>query len=175
MLHINHKTHASGRKTIKGVKNFFFFLLLLFPEYGKSESRIENIPFFKSATSPIEITADRVTYRIEKGEVVFEGNVKVVQDDLKIFSDTGVVYLDAGKKIEKITFSGFVKIEKGDTVIVSTRAVFLNSSQTLIIKGNPKAWKGKDYIEGEEFIYRVSGNELTVKKANLFISGEKKE
>ncbi len=125
------------------------------------------------ATSPISITAERMTVRNLERRVVFEGNVRVQKDDFQMEADQmivtfapvgqgGTLPADAlqakrsapgNRSVSTIDASGHVKIIKGDRRATSQTAVYDQAAEKVTLTGNPESWE-KDY--------RVSGTKITI-------------
>lgn len=129
------------------------------------------------ATSPISITAERMTVRNLERRVVFEGNVHVQKDDFQMEADQMIVIFapddqggtlpgspstDAsqakrsapeGRSVSTIDASGHVKIIKGERHATSGTAIYDRAEEKVILTGNPESWE-KDY--------KVSGTKMTI-------------
>ncbi len=68
--------------------------------------------------SPVEIFSDRVDVNLESQVTVFQGNVRLLFLPYKARCQKASVYLNARtQKVDKITMSGDVVIEKGTQVL----------------------------------------------------------
>ncbi len=74
---------------------------------------------------------------------------------MTIHADVTQVYYEKreeGNEVREIVATGNVKINQGDRVATSQKAVFLNSEQKIILTGQPKVWQGKDMVSGDKII-----------------------
>ena len=86
----------------------------------------------KAAKTPIVITSQTLTADNNNKTAVFEGSVVATKEDLTIYSDKMTVYYDNSEgKIKKIYAVGNVKAHKGDRVIFSDEATYLEAEKKI--------------------------------------------
>ncbi len=157
------------------VKIVLLLLLVMFAFQSRALAAVEKdkdkdkvaLPFEKA---PVEIKSKKVTYHLKEKKVLFEQEVIVRQRDLVIYADKAFAFLDSNNEIEKIVLTGLVKVVKGDVVLVSTKTVYLRKEGLIIITGEPRAWKGKDFLEGERITYDLNTGELRLENASITIN-----
>lgn len=113
-----------------------------------------------------DISANNVegTDRPDQKESIFEGNVKVTQDDITLTCDKLIVLYDTnggpasiesrGKtflknlqtasKIKSITASGNVKIVQNERMATAGKAFFDSVNRIITLTDNPRIWQGRD-------------------------------
>ena len=100
-----------------------------------------------NSNNKITITCDgpmEIDY--EKNIAIFYNNVKVVKEDIQIYSDRLEVYFLKEKaettklqnQIKSIIASGNVRIIKGDNISFSQEAIYEPEEKKLILKGSPR-------------------------------------
>jgi len=129
----------------------------------------------KNAEQPIEITARQTIIRTVPGgtETTFEGNVKVLQGDLKLTCERLTLVhdkkdgnktpenrlkklpkqLQAASEIKSITASGNVRLDQGDRTARADKALFDNAKRTITLTGGPpRLWQGRDTVVAETIV-----------------------
>jgi lipopolysaccharide export system protein LptA len=120
----------------------------------------------QGSQEPIDITSKKFTTRnIPDGkENVFEGAVKVVQEDVTLTCDKLVIVYDEKKgaaptesrnrklpkdwqntgNIKSITASGNVKITQNERMATAGKALYDNVKRTITLTESPRIWQGRD-------------------------------
>lgn len=136
--------------------------------------------------APISITADEMEADDRQKVVHFVGNVVARQEDVTVSCDKMEVFyqaVDTGEKptdqqnemglmglgggsneIARVECSGNVKITQGDRVALGQKAVYLakGSPRTIILTGEPRIWRDRDYLTGKRIIYYLDENRSVV-------------
>ncbi len=84
--------------------------------------------------------------------ITFSGNVVAKQGEMVIYADRAQVFYmkgQEGNEVKEIVATGNVKIQEGDRLATSQKAVFLNAEQKIILTGQPKVWQGQDMLSGD--------------------------
>lgn len=117
-------------------------------------------------TVPTAITADRLTYGLDGGQVVFQGQVHVVRPDLEIWSDkmTAVLAQAKDKKtekpqadsldmgaggIERIVATGGVRMRYQGKEATCAKATLYMDQGLLELEGDPVIRDGANSIKGQ--------------------------
>ena len=103
----------------------------------------------KTSKTKIHITSNSLVVNNKKKIAIFSGKVIAVKKNLKIFSHILKVFYNKRNKIKQLIAIGNVHIIKGSDNITGNKAVFNNTSKTVIITGHPYAWSGKNKITGK--------------------------
>jgi lipopolysaccharide export system protein LptA len=152
----------SMKQIIAGIMGFSILAVML------SAADAENgyLALGQGSQDPIDITSKKFTARnIPDGkENVFEGTVKVVQDDVTLTCDKLVIVYDekkgaapAGSRnrklpkdwqtagdIKSITASGNVKITQNERMATAGKALYDNINRTITLTDSPRIWQGRD-------------------------------
>jgi len=103
----------------------------------------------KTSKTKIHITSNSLVVNNKKKIAIFSGKVIAIKKNLKIFSHILKVFYNKKNKIKQLIAIGNVHIIKGNDNITGNKAVFNNTSKTVIITGHPYAWSGKNEITGK--------------------------
>ena len=78
--------------------------------------------------------------------------------------DDGMGLADAQNEIDRIECDGNVKITRGNRVAMSDRAVYLATvvPRVMILTGNPKVWRDKDFLSGKKITYYLDEDRSVV-------------
>ena len=106
------------------------------------------------AGQPIEVTSDALTVDQADGSAVFNGNVVVVQGDLRLASDAlRVEYAGAESggqtRIRRILATGGVTFVNGGDAAEATEAVYSVSEGTVRMTGDVLVSQGPSALSGE--------------------------
>jgi lipopolysaccharide export system protein LptA len=152
----------SMKHIIAGIIGFLILGVVL------SAARAENgyLALGQGSQEPIDITSKKFTTRnIPDGkENVFEGAVKVVQEDVTLTCDKLIIVYDEKKgaapaesrnkklpkdwqntgNIKSITASGNVKITQNERMATAGKALYDNVKRTITLTESPRIWQGRD-------------------------------
>jgi lipopolysaccharide export system protein LptA len=122
----------------------------------------------QDAGVPTTITSKSMFYNPDRSEVVFEGDVHVVREDFKLWSEKLIIYLlknaasgasgsaDTGDKpeqdlsqVEKIVALKNVRLESQGKLGFCDKAIFYQQQEMLQMEENPRLEDGKNTISGE--------------------------
>ncbi|MGC8492518.1 MAG: LptA/OstA family protein [Syntrophobacteraceae bacterium] len=131
--------------------------------------------------APIHITSDTMEANQQAGTILFQGHVRVRQNDLTITSkQLKVALAKAGPKdkpklqqssqsgsnpqerIDYIDFQGDVTVTQQDRVATAREAIFYQKDQKILLEGSPVVTKGKDRIEGKLITIYLKDNRCVV-------------
>ncbi|MDO9525052.1 MAG: lipopolysaccharide transport periplasmic protein LptA [Gemmobacter sp.] len=102
---------------------------------------------------PIEVTADELTVDQGEGKAVFNGNVLVVQGDLRMTSGkVEVEYGADGTGISQLTATGGVTVVTAQEAAESAEAVYTIASGALVMSGAVLLTQGPSTISGERLV-----------------------
>ncbi len=131
--------------------------------------------------APIHITSDTMEANQQAGTILFQGHVRVRQNDLTITAkQLKVALAKAGPKgkpklrqpsqggsnpqerIDYIDFQGDVTVTQQDRVATAQEAIFYQKDQKILLEGSPVVTKGKDRIEGKLITIYLKDNRCVV-------------
>jgi len=128
----------------------------------------------KAEKTPIVITSQTLTADNSNKTAVFEGSVVATKEDLTIYSDKMTVYYDNSEgKIKKIYAVGNVKTHKGDRVIFSDEATYLEDEKKIVFTGNPRAVEGDNVVTGTQITLYMEDERAFVEGSRVILQDTK--
>lgn len=118
--------------------------------------------------APVDVTSDSLSLDQDSGEAVFEGNVLVVQGDLRMSAGRIVVdYGDDG--VSELTASGGVTLVTPTEAAEAREAVYTVATGNAVMMGDVLLTQGQAAISGDRLVIdlksgagRMEGNVRTV-------------
>jgi len=150
-------------------------LWLATPEAGLSQTArnpLSRMPL-ENCEGPgqvLDVEAEHMTFDRQTQTFLFQDRVQVRRCDMTIFCDRLRVFNDAqGQRVERIVFTGHVRMEQGARRVTSEHAEYFDAEQKLILTGQPKAWDTTEHNEltGEEIVVFLEEDKLLVKQAHV--------
>jgi len=136
---------------------------------------IDILSKVKKKSIPIVINSDRLEIDDELKRITFTGNVVATHGELKIRCEKMVVYYlasnksntETGSKIHKIVCTGNVRIYRGKQggIATSSKAVYYQDQDKLVLTGKPVVKQGKDFVEGDRIIIYLKQNRSIVESS----------
>lgn len=111
------------------------------------------------ADQPVEVTADSLTIDQSNGRAVFEGNVIIVQGDLRMAAGrVEVVYSDGGQgtSVEEVIASGGVLVTRGTDAAEGDQARYEIAAALLTMTGDVMVTQGATAIAGDSMIVNMT-------------------
>lgn len=108
----------------------------------------------KKPTGQIMVTGDQLEFDRANNLVTYTGNVKVVQDDTSMFSDTLILHLakQGSRKLEKAVATGNVRLVNNDITATGEEGIFYNTEQKLELIKNATIWQGNNTITAHRIL-----------------------
>lgn len=129
--------------------------------------------------APVDIHSKKMTVDFEKNEIVFKGDVKVLQSDFSLTAgEVTAIFGESADDIKRIIASGHVKIRKADKMAWGEQAVYDREGATVLLTGTPVLKQGRNFIKGEEIQFSLVEDRMEVKgsvEAEFLLSGEMEE
>ncbi len=110
------------------------------------------------ASQPVEVTADSLTVDQTNGNAVFEGNVIVVQGDLRMAAARiEVVYSPAGgsRSVQEVIASGGVMVTRGEDAAEGAEARYAVQDAQLTMSGDVLVTQGPTAISGDRMVVNM--------------------
>lgn len=126
-----------------------------------------NINFGETAhddTQPVEIVSDTLSMDQNTGRAVFEGNVLVVQDTLRLSADRiEVAYLleDGAMTgdIDTMTATGNVLLVNGEETAKGAQAIYTVQQEMIVLTGDVLLNQGRSALAGQKLVVNLdTGN-----------------
>lgn len=161
------------------VKFMVAVVLILLPGRGWGEEQ-------KAATV---ITSHTMTASGEKNQAIFQGDVKMTQGELIVFSDVMIVYFkektssesasnqnaESGKEISYIEAKGRVRIIQGESRAISQHALYNKAEEKVILTGSPVAWQSGTRISGPKMTMFLKENRSVVEGGTRVVIEESEQ
>jgi len=101
-------------------------------------------------SSPIDVTADRLSADSTRNTVTFEGNVVARQADVTLYADRiQADYSREAGAIDRIEAVGNVRFVQEGREARSPRATFHNLEQRIVLSGGATLRQGQNTVQGE--------------------------
>jgi lipopolysaccharide export system protein LptA len=117
------------------------------------------------ADQPVEVTADSLAIDQTSGRAVFEGNVIIVQGDLRMAAErVEVIYADgdAGRDVEQVVATGGVLITRGEDAAEGSEARYDIDGATLTMSGDVLVTQGATAVAGDRMTVDMTTGNGTV-------------
>lgn len=144
---------------------------------------------------PLRVTSDKMEVMSRKNLIVFLGDVKAKQGDLRIRANRLEVYTREGKRtgakpgaaaagrageIDRIVAIGDVLMDQGGRRFAAAeRLEYRESTGVAVLTGSPRAWEGKNRVSGARIEMNLREDRTIVRGSprqrvdvTLFPSGE---
>ena len=117
------------------------------------------------AEQPVEVTSDSLSLDQSNGRAVFEGNVIIVQGDLRmaagrvegVYSDT-----DDGRSVDSVLATGGVLVTRGEDAAEGTQARYDIAAALLTMTGDVLVTQGATAIAGDSMTVDMNTGNGTV-------------
>jgi lipopolysaccharide transport protein LptA len=114
----------------------------------------------RGQTGGTTITSDALTFDYKRSIATFEGNVKVVDPQMKMDADKLTLLLDSTNSIKSITATGRVKIVQMDKTATCSSAVYVAKTGEVTLKGNVVVIRAGESLQSEEVIFWVNEDRM---------------
>ena len=113
------------------------------------------------------ITAKTLPFDYKKMEALFEGDVEVVDPDVRMLSDKLTVLFDKDNNVKVVTASGHVKIWQGERVATCSYAVYDAQKGEVVLSGKAVLKRDKDTVSGNRVTFWVNEERMKVEPGTL--------
>lgn len=141
-----------------GLISLFVFLICA----GAALAQSANIAFGTrgfDVSVPVEVTADQFSIDQASGQAVFDGNVLIVQGDVRLSAGRVTIeYSDDGSEnaISRLLASGGVTFVTAADAAEAQDAVYSVSQGTVTLNGNVLLTQGRNAISGDRLVVNLS-------------------
>lgn len=150
------------------IRVFAIFLALLPAVVGAQSAGISLGTGGFDRAAPVDVTSDSLSLDQDSGQAVFDGNVLVVQGDLRMSAGRIVVtYGDDG--VSELTATGGVTLVTPTEAAEAREAVYTVASGAAVLTGDVLLTQGQAAISGDRLVLdlesgtgRMEGNVRTV-------------
>lgn len=114
--------------------------------------------------APVDIHSEEMSVDFEKHEIVFKGDVKVLQADFSLTAgEVTAVFGKSADDIRKIVATEGVRIQKADKTAWGEQAVYDREEATILLTGSPVLKQGRNFIKGERIRVSLDEDRMEVK------------
>jgi lipopolysaccharide transport protein LptA len=121
------------------------------------------------------ITSKKMTYDYKRYVAEFNGDVVVVDTQMRIESDELTVLFNNTNAVKSVTAVGNVRIKLPDKTATSSKAVYTEKDSKIVLTGNAKVMvRNGDSVSGDEITIWFKEDRMTSKPARLVITPDDK-
>ncbi|QPM91397.1 LptA/OstA family protein [Pseudooceanicola algae] len=121
-------------------------------------------------SAPIEVNSDNLSVDQQDGSAVFEGNVRIAQNEMRLSADQVQVFYDAdGEAIDTLRASGQVLLVSGEDSAEAETADYNVHGGIILMQGNVMLLRGASVVTSQKMnvdlasgTARLEGNVRTV-------------
>lgn len=113
------------------------------------------------ASNKTVVTAKQLSYDYKRSIADFDGDVVVVDPQVRLKADKMTIIFDKTNEVKSITSLGNVVIDSEDKRATCDKAVYIAKTGEVIMTGNAKLTKGEDVVTSERITFFL--NDETVK------------
>ncbi len=121
-----------------------------------------------SSREPISVSADSLVFDNRTRVLTYNGGVVATQGDMKLESNTLTVALDdkADSRLKEVVAVGDVHLSKGSRSATAGRAVFDQTSRTVVLSDNAVLHDGPNQVSGERVVVYLDEERSVVEGGN---------
>ncbi len=106
------------------------------------------------------ITSKRLTFDQTHQYALFEDDVVVVDDSMRLTADRLTVFFDDDNQAELIEAVGNVVMQQEDTTAWARKATYSVEEGTIFLEGSPRIRRGRDVLEGDTITFWREDNRM---------------
>jgi lipopolysaccharide export system protein LptA len=125
-----------------------------------------------AGTNGTVITAQKLTYDYKRSIAVFEGDVVVVDPQMRMTADKMIVVFEGTNSVKTLTAQGNVHITSEDREATCTTAVYKNLGGEVIMTGTPLLKRGRDTLTGDKITFWINEERVVSEPGVLTIFPE---
>jgi lipopolysaccharide export system protein LptA len=137
---------------------------------GTTRALAENAPLADAGKLTV-ITSDKLTFDYTHHFALFDGNVVVVDPQMKLYADKMTVLFSVSNKVSEIKAEGKVFIVQEDKQARSEVAQYNVDQGIIVLTGKPQVTRGQDILTGDKITFWRDQNKMLVDaRARLVIN-----
>lgn len=113
------------------------------------------------STGETVITSERLTYDYQRSTAVFEGNVDVVDPQLRMKADKVNVIFDGTNSVKSVAAVGNVRLWYQDKTGTCKKALYLARTGEVVLEGDAVLNSGTDSVRSEEITFWLNDDRVT--------------
>jgi lipopolysaccharide transport protein LptA len=115
------------------------------------------------------ITSKQLTYDYQRSVAVFEGEVLVVDPEVRMEADRMNVTFAETNAIKSVAASGNVRVVHADKSATCDRAVYVADTGEVVLRGNADLKQANDRVMGDEITFWLHEERMTCTPGKLII------
>ena len=115
------------------------------------------------------ITSQRLDFDYARSIAKFEGDVVVVDPQMRMESDRLNVIFDGSNDVKSVTASGNVRMWHDDTTATCRSAIYVAGTGEVILRGNARLHRGKDFVKGTKITFWLNEDRMTCEPGFLVV------
>ena len=132
-------------------------MILVTADFGFAQTNVSLGGITVDQTAAIEVTADSLSVNQENGQAIFDGNVLIIQGDLRLSAQrVEVIYGNATSEIAQLNASGGVTFVTAEEAAEAAQAQYDVTSGQLILTGEVLLTQGASAISAEQMTINVA-------------------
>lgn len=156
-------------------------LILLFAVVIAKGEDISSTQFIsKEQGGALSITSRKMTLKNQENTILFEGDVVVDRDTMRLKANkVEVVFIpqpeveqgvaERKREISTITATGDVEFVQGMRTILSNRVVYHRKDEKMVFTGSPNVKEGEDKLRGERITVFIKEDRVVVEGGEAII------
>ncbi len=123
------------------------------------------VGFRWNADLPLEVRADTLEIAQAGERVVFHGQVRAVQPDVRLACDTLTIRANDRGNIQALTAEGRVVLTRAEWRAEASKADYDHQAQTLTLTGAPRVHYRGNRLQGNRIVVHLTDGRVTVEQA----------
>ena len=115
------------------------------------------------------ITSDTLLFDYQESIAIFEGNVRVEDEQVTMTCEKLYVYFDENSEIDSVVASGDVHIVQADREARAERAVYRASEGSIVLTENARLFRGIEELRGDEIQIFTESEKVIARPARLVV------
>lgn len=116
-----------------------------------------------------EITAKTLSFDYKRYVALFEGDVVVVDPQLRMEADRLSVIFEGSNQVKSVTASGNVRLRHEDKTATCERAIYLAQAGEVTLMNSAVLSRGDDRVMGEKIVFWMHEDRMSVTPGRLII------
>lgn len=116
------------------------------------------------------ITSKRLDFDYARFIAVFEGDVVVVDPQIRMEADKMNVVFEGSNSVKSVSASGRVRISQEDKLATCQRALYVARTGEVQLRGDAVLSRGGDRVMGDEITFWLNEDRMTVTPGRLIIT-----
>lgn len=108
------------------------------------------------------VTADRLEFDYQQWIALFEGNVKIVDPEFKLWADRMLIFFENTNDVTRVDAVGHVHMESLDRKATCGKAVYTRVNGAIVLTSDPVVSKGPNTLRGQKITVWINDSRVDV-------------